>query len=164
MKATLMMTPCPYFFPLYPTWFRWKECLRFRKADVLALYIPHGSDESLQRRNFRLWPLCYFISHMVQMKVQRTRAGRWPHLPLYPTWFRWKHHRYKLQGWCNGLYIPHGSDERGLSLAANALSTYFISHMVQMKVYRCNQTPARGNALYPTWFRWKYGIYDKPIG
>jgi len=45
-----------------------ERCVRFRKLDIIKLYIPHGSDE---RDNHSLWhlKLSYFISHMVQMKA-----------------------------------------------------------------------------------------------
>ena len=44
-----------------------ERCLRFKKADVLKLYIPHGSDERTEGRLLIL-TFSHFISHMVQMK------------------------------------------------------------------------------------------------
>ena len=57
---------------------------------IQMLYIPHGSDESTHRDSNEGMGAC-FISHMVQMKVL---AGM---LTL----------SFKIK-----LYIPHGSDER----------------------------------------------------
>jgi len=52
------------------------------------LYIPHGSDESLTQ-SFNTHSSIFFISHMVQMKVQN----------------------FKPEDFWLLLYIPHGSDE-----------------------------------------------------
>ena len=74
---------------LYPTWFRWKlQYLRRRNIQYI-LYIPHGSDESVPFPVFQR-PFPAFISHMVQMKVLSPERTISYHLPLYPTWFRWK--------------------------------------------------------------------------
>jgi len=116
---------------LYPTWFRWKWLTGRARADAIAfishmvqmkdrwkkfqqilqyqLYIPHGSDESLND-SFSEFSL----------------------RSLYPTWFRWKvirwfvirwfqlfiSHMVQMKGWGHSrmfrlytLYIPHGSDE-----------------------------------------------------
>jgi len=53
----------------------------------------------------------FFISHMVQMKVESTKQ--------------------KIIGFA--LYIPHGSDERQQVHLEKAVYIIFISHMVQMK-------------------------------
>ena len=55
------------------------------KEDVL--YIPHGSDKT-RRINYHFLTKHPFISHMVQIKLEDTLAGRANRDALYPTWFR----------------------------------------------------------------------------
>ncbi|ACI20987.1 hypothetical protein THEYE_A2018 [Thermodesulfovibrio yellowstonii DSM 11347] len=76
-----------------------------------------------------------FISHMVQMKLERNQKKK-----LY-TYFLYIPHgsdetmKKKLDiGQLDLLYIPHGSDEtRGMCLREQLKIPAFISHMVQMK-------------------------------
>jgi len=51
------------------------------------------------------------------------------------------------------LYIPHGSDERKTPMIFLHKLHYFISHMVQMKEILLSRTATQASALYPTWFR-----------
>ncbi len=89
MKVCLELHVRRLLSPLYPTWFRWKILLDTQLVNTnLAfishmvqmkvylqvacflsdfLYIPHGSDESLQWTDLYVY-INYFISHMVQMK------------------------------------------------------------------------------------------------
>jgi len=132
-KTYIIISLIIYISTLYPTWFRWK------RPALACLSSPS-----------------YFISHMVQMKVQGPWAGsnavttlyptwfRWKltgvarkiayEFALYPTWFRWKtvNNAYAVE-FSTDLYIPHGSDERKTTLVRRF----------------------RPYALYPTWFRWK---------
>jgi len=51
------------------------------------------------------------------------------------------------------LYIPHGSDERIKMKTKKEEKKYFISHMVQMKVFKLLLYLPSRYTLYPTWFR-----------
>jgi len=156
MKVLIMRNKLKLFWPLYPTWFRWKSCYVLSK---------------INNNN-------YFISHMVQMKVGLLGLLCKTWKPLYPTWFRWKGSCTK-EFWHNDiLYIPHGSDESIVEYQNNRSDVSFISHMVQMKVLRKllrrlvlktfishmvqmkEFVEAKFSfsllTLYPTWFRWKY--------
>jgi len=101
-----------YDITLYPTWFRWK--MSFSHAKLCEMYS--------------------FISHMVQMKAQKSNNARKIVITLYPTWFRWKGIRLVFFHLYLQLYIPHGSDE-----------SYSCSHNIHIP----------NPSLYPTWFRWK---------
>ena len=155
MKAFFYCHNTPQRNALYPTWFRWKAYLCFKKTSSPWLYIPHGSDESIifqelsgfsvvfishmvQMKAMQAYTyammLPFFISHMVQMKAIMQMFLSRPLPSLYPTWFRWK--------------LLKSSDKI-------ILINIFISHMVQMKVYMISLPDFFDYALYPTWFRWK---------
>ena len=111
------------------------------------LYIPHGSDESSQIVEAHLFKV-YFISHMVQMKdPPRLLLRHGKTFSLYPTWFRWKYSSAVKNYSLYKLYIPHGSDESDSQIVeAHLFKTYFISHMVQMKVLK--ETPLKSKIPY----------------
>ena len=120
--------------PLYPTWFRWKDCfLCWKGRSMITLYPTWFRWKDYLFKKWRkdymsLYPTWFrwkvwtpkrpaskvktFISHMVQMKDSFCFFPFLTVTPLYPTWFRWKYRRE-------------------------------YNH------------PARLYALYPTWFRWK---------
>ena len=91
MKVKHLICSLTMLFPLYPTWFRWKTLLCPSLNAVSYLYIPHGSDESIDP-SLNTDSAYIFISHMVQMKVNST-------ICFLAVFF---------------LYIPHGSDESGV--------------------------------------------------
>ena len=161
---------------LYPTWFRWNwvwcVCCKYE----FYLYIPHGSDETIHTLR-GLGTSRNFISHMVQMKLIQVSAYADNEVALYPTWFRWNPnscwgrgilgtalyptwfrwnsvHQIRPAEWFY-LYIPHGSDETVRNRPFHFFSTYFISHMVQMKLSaQSTSLYTQFPTLYPTWFRW----------
>jgi len=99
------------------------------------LYIPHGSDNTLERVTTlqrQLNP--FFISHMVQIILVNLESS-----------FQLRHnHLYIPHGSDNTstvtvnlpddleLYIPHGSDNTLHLPSSNHLALFFISHMVQI--------------------------------
>ena len=94
MKERRLWYSCTNSTTLYPTWFRWKRFCCQGQRHKPALYIPHGSDESMDSRG------------SLTLHSQ----------PLYPTWFRWKRFCCQWQRHKPSLYIPHGSDERTMKL------------------------------------------------
>ena len=156
MKGSISLLLLCVISSLYPTWFRWKRCFRFRKQDVLKLYIPHGSDERHQQLVHYGLSL-YFISHMVQMKVSNGKHEHIlvrffiSHMVQMKGNNKYRGHTAKWQ-----LYIPHGSDERDMSESGMRLfiiplyPTWFrwkgLSFFHACKAFF---------SLYPTWFRWK---------
>jgi len=83
-----------------------------KRETTRILYIPHGSDESLQylrRRNIRY--ILYIPHGSDERSAKLIQNLRFPR-----------------------LYIPHGSDERIPTATVVTSLTIFISHMVQMKV------------------------------
>ena len=144
----------------------------------MRLYIPHGSDESLQylrRRNIKyvlyiphgsdeshryLYKFSYYWQLYIPHGSDESKRWQWMwwrRYALYPTWFRWKVEMATARVYDAWLYIPHGSDERKLTLSIKLnCQKSFISHMVQMKaVVKINHISSL-LTLYPTWFRWKF--------
>ena len=123
------------------------------------LYIPHGSDESWLFSSSILSKICFFISHMVQMKVFHLPKFRLPFLPLYPTWFRWKRPWNHKPCRKDTLYIPHGSDERTMKLyELDNHKLLYIPHGSDERSKKFWVSKRRLNTLYPTWFRWKLSL------
>ena len=128
------------------------------------LYIPHGSDESWLFSSSILSKICFFISHMVQMKVFHLPKFRLPFLPLYPTWFRWKRPWNHKPCRKDTLYIPHGSDERTMKLyELDNHKLLYIPHGSDERSKKFWVSKRRLNTLYPTWFRWKVGENGYPV-
>ena len=139
--------------PLYPTWFRWN----------FVFYFSYETN-------------IIFISHMVQMKRDFWQEILFLLQALYPTWFRWNLPWNFLRAIPILLYIPHGSDETFFYCVSLFNKVYFISHMVQMKLFwilcfhffqllfishmvqmkqvQVPQVALALSPLYPTWFRW----------
>ena len=70
MKGLVSLPSSFWLITLYPTWFRWKRLYKTTVCWIAFLYIPHGSDESEELRVVAELTVA-FISHMVQMKVQK---------------------------------------------------------------------------------------------
>jgi len=143
----------------------------------MILYIPHGSDESLQflrRRNIKY---VLYIPHGSDERHCIVTLQVHSHRTLYPTWFRWKRHRKPLvvQGiktlyptwfrWkvnplifnvvgAKALY-PTWFRWKPSPAASYEPQPLFISHMVQMKGSHFLSPWFVIRSLYPTWFRWK---------
>jgi len=77
-------------------------------------------------------------------------------VPLYPTWFRWKLNPI-VSTPTIFIFISHMVQMKDLNYKlSRGLKHRFISHMVQMKVRQVTLFRPSHNALYPTWFRWKW--------
>jgi len=97
---------------------------------AIALYIPHGSDESKDLMQLAVDDKA-FISHMVQMKAINSHSA----LNFFDAFIS---HMVQMKALSTSsleisclLYIPHGSDERPPAET--------IEYILE--------------ALYPTWFR-----------
>ena len=100
-----------------------------------------------------------FISHMVQMKVRQLIFINVIRHTLYPTWFRWKL-KNEAEGQCLRFFALYPTWFRWKSLTTSSVRpflSFFISHMVQMKVLFKKKIMTLILTLYPTWFRWKSG-------
>ena len=121
---------------LYPTWFRWK------RREITDGFISVKT----------------FISHMVQMKgLSLIKSPLFLTKTLYPTWFRWKLFVLTESVWkVTSLYIPHGSDERSLTLLLRlSVLHLYIPHGSDESQMKLIKSKIWKFSLYPTWFRWK---------
>jgi len=96
-----------------------------------VLYIPHGSDESQNKLSKAYKASLLYIPH----GSDESFRGK-----IYESAF-------------DRLYIPHGSDESHSSMLQQVAKSFFISHMVQMKVLDVRPFSKAITSLYPTWFR-----------